>query len=736
MRTDVRSLLPADEGARTATSLLSSISEHNARRLIVTVGADSEDSALSAAEIVRTRLRAENLTVESADPDMLKRTLTVLRPHREVFLTDEDRAFLHDASDVQLVRRALKRLYRPLNTDLVPWQDDPLGLFSDRLQALFTTSRFNVQGEFLTVGSRSDPSRFAVVLNVTADRSLQLSDTPLTHAVAAARDAARARFPHARIAAAGPQLMAEAASAQARRESTLIGAFSALAIALMVVTAFGALRPAGWMVGVLGISAAAAFSVVWLVFGEIHLLTLVFGATLLGIAADYVFHFLMELFEAPTPRQARRRLLVPMGISLLTSLAGYSVMLWIPLPVLRQTGLFCMTGLVVAFACVMLWGPVLAAHRPMPRLTRRLGTRLQSLLRLSPKGTVALVLGLPLLLSPGLMHLEKGRELQLLNSLPAEILAQQQAVAAQTGLPSPGQFFLVQGENTDDALTRLETLKTRLKRAVDEHVVLGYQSAEGPLIPVRLQENTRPLVHDVNRKVRQAVADRLGTAPAAADPVSDAPFTLEQWLESPAGSAFRPFWPDEATTVVLLSGVTPASLPALQRLTENLPGVRFINTTGTIQAQLTHWCRLTVRVLVFALILSTLLLALLYRQTAWRLVLPTLLALVSTMSLLGWIGIPVSLFSILPSILLLALGADYAVLLYSNPKGLSTHLSVALAALSTLLSFGLLAFSATPALHHFGLTLLLGLAFVWFFTLLLRPGAALNSRWNGNTPVH
>ena len=101
-------------------------------------------------------------------------------------------------------------------------------------------------------------------------------------------------------------------------------------------------------------------------------------------------------------------------------------------------------------------------------------------------------------------------------------------------------------------------------------------------------------------------------------------------------------------------------------------------------------------------------------------VLPTAAALLCTVGIQGWLSVPVSLFTVLPMILLLGLGADYAVLLYSKPREKTALLSVFLAALSTLLSFGLLAFSSTPALCHFGLTLSIGLTSVWFFTMLGR----------------
>ena len=74
----------------------------------------------------------------------------------------------------------------------------------------------------------------------------------------------------------------------------------------------------------------------------------------------------------------------------------------------------------------------------------------------------------------------------------------------------------------------------------------------------------------------------------------------------------------------------------------------------------------------------------------------------------------------LPLILVLGLGVDYAILLNDEKSTTSAGNSVFLAAASTLLAFGLLAFSSTPALHIFGLTLAIALGWVLVLTIALR----------------
>ncbi len=724
VKTDVRSLLPQEEQTADASQIFSAVADKSAGRFFVTISASTSEGALAAAEAAEHAFQSSGLAVTSADAAVLKETLRFLTPYRALFLTDADKAFLQSASDAAVAKRALKNLYRPVSSVLLPWQDDPLGLFAARFQELFADPKFSVQGRYLTVGSPSDPKSFAVVLNVSATNAIGLSGTPLTDAIRAARTAAQKITPDAVLAAAGPQLMAEAAASAAQREATVIGTVSAIGIALMVLVFLRALAPAVWMTATLGLSFLTATAAVWLAFGEIHLLTIVFGATLLGVAADYVFHYLTELFHQPTCEAARQELAGGLFVSLLTSLAGYCVMFFVPMPALRQMALFCMTGLASAFAFVMLFGPAVTHSRPMPQLTQHWGSVLRQSLRLSAKKAAFIAAALLLASAPGLLRLATGDELALLNSIPADVLAEQQAVSEKVAPTSPGQFFVVRGHSTDDVLEHLTQLKPLLKEAVKRGVITGFRTGEGPLLSTAEQAANRKLTQEAANQAITAVEKTLGAPVAAPSAISDKPLTLHDWLQSDAGRLFSSFWLSDTGTVVYLSGVTPASLATLAQLAEKIPETTFVNTTGGIRASLSHWRNNILLVLAGAFCLMAAFLATIYRRRAIRMVLPTALGLFCTAGLLGWIGVPVSLFTVLPMILLLGLGADYAVLLYAKPAGTSVHVSVFLAAVSTLLSFGLLAFSSTPALRHFGLSLWIGLSFVWFYTMLFRPNCS------------
>jgi predicted exporter len=104
---------------------------------------------------------------------------------------------------------------------------------------------------------------------------------------------------------------------------------------------------------------------------------------------------------------------------------------------------------------------------------------------------------------------------------------------------------------------------------------------------------------------------------------------------------------------------------------------------------------------------------------AWRygwaggaaVLLPTLLGIGAALAVAGYAGLPLTLFSIMALMLVLGVGVNYSIfLIEGRARSGTTFVAVTLSAATTILSFGLLAFSSTPALARFGSTLLAGIA--------------------------
>jgi predicted exporter len=110
----------------------------------------------------------------------------------------------------------------------------------------------------------------------------------------------------------------------------------------------------------------------------------------------------------------------------------------------------------------------------------------------------------------------------------------------------------------------------------------------------------------------------------------------------------------------------------------------------------------------FVLVYGVLCLRYAPRQAAVTLA-PTLLAMVVALGIFGYLGEPLTLFNLMALMLVLGVGVNYSIFLREGgQRAAATLAGVLLSAGTTLLSFGLLAFSSMPALSGFGLTLLVG----------------------------
>ena len=144
----------------------------------------------------------------------------------------------------------------------------------------------------------------------------------------------------------------------AKKEISTVGAGSLLAIVLLVLIVFRSWSSFLFIGTVLASSTVIAISVTWLFFDKIHLVTLAFGSTLLGLAADYSFHFLAKFRATGDSIITRNLLLKGLVVSTLSSIFAYLFLLFSPFPGLQQFSIFVASGLAAACITVLIIGPL------------------------------------------------------------------------------------------------------------------------------------------------------------------------------------------------------------------------------------------------------------------------------------------------------------------------------------------------------------------------------------------
>jgi predicted exporter len=529
-------------------------------------------------------------------------------------------------------------------------------------------------------------------------------------------------------------LHAANASAQASGEVSTIGIGSLLGIVLLMWFAFHSFKPISLILLSIGIGCLGALSVCWLLFGHIHLMTLVFGASLIGVAQDYGIYFLCNRLAADEKLDSPallKRLLPGLSLTLLAAVIGYMGLALTPFPGLRQMAVFSALGLVFAWLTVVFWFPMLIGSRTLKSgaLVRVYGAALLRwpLLRMNRATLVATVV-FAAAAGYGVSRLGANDDIRLLQNPPKHLIADQIRLSKLMDAPTPVQYFLVRGDTTEAVLQREEALKARLDKLIAVQRISGYQAMSNWVPSAQTQAARRALIEEklladggplhgiaaqAGEDAQWIAATRNGLLAAAA------PLTLDDFLKTPASDPWRHLWLGNTNgvyaSIVALRGLSNAAVPQVLLAADGLAGVQWVDKVAEISSvlgryrQYMSWVVLGAYAVVFALLFPR------YRRRTWRVLAPTALASIATLALLGFASQNLQLFHVLALMLLLGVGVDYGIFMQEHPdrRDHTPWLAVGMSAANTILSFGLLGLSSTPALQAFGLTMLLGTALVW-----------------------
>ncbi|KWR74712.1 hypothetical protein RM96_35690 [Cupriavidus sp. IDO] len=738
--TDVMALLPGSERTATADRVLRQLADGVSREIVVLVGAPDWERARSAAGRYGQATAARGDLLKPVDRIAafdFDAALAFYRPYRDRLLTDGQRAMLSHADPDMLAQQALARLYQfSAGTSLTGWTADPLGLWQDWWLSRAAITRVR-ERDGLTALSGDGMQWVLLTYRISKPAFSVTGDTDYGDLLGQANAAARQADGSVRVVTAGIPLHAEAAAAQASFEMNVIGFGSLAAVLLLVWLAFRSLRPIVLVALSLLIGTAAAISVTAMVFDRVHLITLVFGASLVGVAEDYGIHYFVtrQAKGRTAPARVMRFLLPGMALALSTSVVAYLALGIAPFPGLRQMALFSAVGLVAAFLTVVLWFPLL--DRGQLRATRLSSWLSASLARWprvrADRRTLLLAVALAAFIVPGMLRVKLVDDVRQLQSSPPALIEAQRTAGRLLGSPSPAQFLLVRGSSEEQVLEREEAAKLALAGIVKQGGMEGFV-AVSDWVPSAARQRadaalTARLEGPVRERVARAAGGLTGEGGSAGMAAPDAVLTLPMWLAHPVSETVRHLWLGREgggyASVMLLRGLdNPANMPAVQAAVATVPGVEWVDRVADLSSLLHHY-----RVLMTWLLLAgaagvALLLVWRYGPAAWRALVPTLLAALFSVALLGWLQVPLQLFPVLALALLLGVGVDYGIFLLEHPGDGVSWTAIVLGAASTLLAFGLLALSSTPALHAFGMTMLAGVGAVWVLSPWFRPSAS------------
>ncbi len=549
-------------------------------------------------------------------------------------------------------------------------------------------------------------------------------------AVRTAFDAVRGESP-ARLSITGPGAFSVEIGERTRREATLFGTLGGIGFGLMLLVAYRRWQvplQAALPVATAGLAGLAAVA---LVFSEqVHGITLAFGFTLIGIAADYPIHLLSHQRPGRSAYDSARIIWKTLATGVASTCLAYLTFFVSGVDGLRQLAVFTVAGLATAALSTRFLLP--AVLDPVPRdvadlpLMHALLQRVERLPRLNSTLSLGLagIAAAVVVFVPGAFW---ENDLARLTPVPEAALARDLQLRHALGAPDVRYMIAVEGADADAVLAHTERMRPALDALRAQGAVADYDMAARYLPSLdtqRARQARLPTREALQAELDAAVAGTPFRPDAFSGFVDDVETARTARPLAPGDIAGTPLEtrigglllqsPGRATALVTLTGlVDPAAVAHVARA----EGAALLDLKRASESLVAEYRERVLWALGLAVVLLALGVGVVLRHArrTMRVMAPMLLSTVLVVAVLRLAGVELNLFHLVALMLAAGLGLDYALFFdhagHEPAEQRRTLHALIVCAISTLLVFALLGLSSIPVLRAIGSTVALGVLF-------------------------
>ena len=524
----------------------------------------------------------------------------------------------------------------------------------------------------------------------------------------------------------GSVLFAADAKQKAEKESTLMSVLGVSLTLLLLLIVFRTPRILWLFLPILIGMLSGVVATVW-GFGQIHILTLVIGTSLVGVLIDFPLHWLAgSLFDRRwLPLLAMQKLRFTFFISLLVTLLGYGLLAFTHLPILQQTALFSAVSLMTALLATQLFLPYLFyRYQPTTLLPERKtfnliqkGLNTFANKRFN-KGTLLII---SLLILGGGIKSSWHDDIRQWVSMPQSMLNEAKTIGELTGVDLGSQYFLLTAENEALLLEKDAKLSKQLAQRN-----ITFKSLSQWISPLAEQKQLAEYLQHISAD-DYAVLNDIGVPTEKIQQNLTAlsqhkPLTLSEALNTQLGQAWKMLYlgelaPNQVASIIKISQADSAIMQALANNRDIFWQDKraYLNQAFKEAKEQAAWLK------IISFVIAGLLLWKVFEtKTSIRILFIPCIAILGTIAIFGWIDLPIGLFSMFGLLLVSAISIDYAVYMKTvNEEPSHKRITLTLAACTTLISFLLLAISSTPAVATFGISVSIGVIISLLTTLKL-----------------
>jgi predicted exporter len=515
---------------------------------------------------------------------------------------------------------------------------------------------------------------------------------------------------------------------------------------LLVYRSFSAL-----ILGLLPVlsGAVAGVAAVSLGFGAVHGITLGFGTALIGEAVDYSIYLFIQSEHGNTHHESWiKRFWPTIRLGVLTSICGFASLLFSGFPGLAQLGLYAISGLITAAMVTRFVLPKLLPSTFHIHDVTTIGQRLTKLVNKAYKlrWSAIVLLGIACLILFNHRSDLWSKEISSLSPLTQADIALDTKLRADVGAPDVRYLVVVTGTSRESVLQSSEQVSSVLQKQVDDGTIASFESpsrylpseatqrarlaslpTSGELkasliqatenLPVKAQLFT-PFLADIEsvRKQPLIVADQLQHTSMA--------MALDALLlqQTDHWSALLPLTAPK--NMEINASKIQAALKASQ-----LANVIFIDMKTESDHLYAGYMQEAIMLSLSGLIAIIILLLVTLRSITQvlRIIAPLAAAVITVTAGLAYLGQQLIILHLVGLLLVVAVGSNYALFFNQSSTNASnsprTFASMLFASMTTVIGFGLLAFSNVSILQAMGVTVAPGVILALIYSTVFAKSA-------------
>lgn len=537
-------------------------------------------------------------------------------------------------------------------------------------------------------------------------------------------------------------------STSAQFEISLISTVSLILIILICIYFFRNGIPVVCSVGAILMSALIALCSVLVVFGEIHILTFVFGTTLIGTCLDYSVHFFVR-WKADRAlddgEQIRKKLFKGLTLSLVSTEICYLLLMFAPFALLKQVAVFSFSGILSSYLTSVCLYPMIK-----PCVKKEIGNikgktsfvnsieekikALNSKRPLIKPVVLSAIVVISLIFAFAFRkNIRIDNNLKTFYSMKGKLLENEIEANQVLDPGTNGCYFIVRGNSADEVLNtevefvkKLEEYKSKKENknfnynCVSKYVPskneqkISYNAIEKLLPYVKEQylqygmddEESGFLTDKVIRDYKES-KDKFVSVDDVPDFIKSAVSTL--WI----GEVEEKYY-----SVVMPMHFNSAD--EIRDLSSDFENVFFVNKVSDVGAELNKLTKVMLGFLVLAFVIMMIVLKFFYDwKKALKIIVIPVITVMNCVAVLAMANVPLGFFSVTGIILVFGLSIDYIIYAVEDSERLNS-IAIALSFVSSALSFGALALSTFAPVFMFGLAVFVGLTTAVICTMLIK----------------